>query len=232
MSISTLMAMPAAAGLFRQAVTQSGAASHLLGESVARRVTRTLAESLGVEPTVDGFASVDLDKFVTEQARFTAAVAVDRNPATWGELVLNSMPFEPTIDGEVVPGPPLELIRSGAGSGVRVLTGTNRDEMTLFLAPTGLVERGDEADLEIMAGFYGLSVDAVNVYRRERPEAVPGELIIDVVTDWVFRIPAIRVAEARVEAAAEAGVTLEMGAEPTYVYEFGWRTLVGRAAWG
>ena len=215
MSVSTLMAMPAAAGLFHQAITESGAASHVLGPVVARRVAAEVAAELGVEPTAAALAAIELDELITAQERVSARLARDRDPQKWAELVLNAMPFEPVIDGEVVPAAPLELIRAGAGSGVRLLTGSNREEMTLFLAPAGVLERADDAALALVAASYGLPPDGVEVYRRHRPEATAGELIVDVVTDWFFRVPAIRVAEAR--AGSE-------GAAPTYVYEFQWRT--------
>jgi para-nitrobenzyl esterase len=224
MSISTLLAMPAAAGLFRQAITESGAAAHLISVPVARRVAAGLAAGLQIMPTAAAFAAVDEADLIAAQERFSAVLARDRDPQKWAELVLNAMPFEPTVDGEVVPGPPLELIRGGTGSGVRLLTGTNREEMTLFLAPTGVLERADDTALALTAGAYGLPADGLAVYRRQRPDASAGELIVDVVTDWFFRIPAIRVAEARAEAAAEAAVVLEVAAEPSYLYEFHWRT--------
>ena len=224
MSISTLLAMPRAAGLFRQAITQSGAAAHVISAVVSRRVTAELAQRLGIEPTAAAFAAVDLDTLIEAQAAFSTALAVDPDPQKWAELVLNSMPFEPTIDGAVLAAAPLDLIRAGSGSGVRLLTGTNREEMTLFLAPTGLLERADDTLLQLTAGFYGLPAAGVDVYRRTRPGVPPGRLIVDVVTDWFFRIPAIRVAEARADAAAEAAVSLEVAAEPTYLYEFGWQT--------
>jgi para-nitrobenzyl esterase len=227
MSISTLLAMPRAAGLFRQAITQSGAASHVISETVAQRVAAGLAEMLGIEPTAEAFAAVDLEELTVVQARFSAALAADRDPRKWAELVLNALPFEPTVDGEVLPAPPQELIRAGSGSGVRLLTGTNREEMTMFLASTGLIEHADRAALDMLAGFYGLPPEGVEVYRRTQPQKTPGQLIVDVVTDWFFRIPAIRVAEARAEAAVKGpaeGVGAAGSAEPTYVYEFGWQS--------
>ncbi len=60
---------------------------------------------------------------------------------------------------------------------------------------------------------YGLSPEAVAIYRANRPDASPGEVLAALATDWMFRIPAIRLAEARAEAAAD-----------TYVYEFAWRS--------
>src|SRR5262249_27493728 len=52
---------------------------------------------------------------------------------------------------------------------------------------------------------YGLSADAVAVYQGNRPGASPGDILAAVITDWFFRIPPIRVAEAR--AASGAGHT-------------------------
>ena len=50
-------------------------------------------------------------------------------------------------------------------------------------------------------------------YREAKPDATPGELMIAALGDWFFRIPAIRVAEARKANGAE-----------TFVYEFCWRS--------
>jgi para-nitrobenzyl esterase len=40
------------------------------------------------------------------------------------------------------------------------------------------------------------------VYRSNRPDASPGDLLAAVISDWFFRVPAIRVAETRAAAAA------------------------------
>lgn len=60
---------------------------------------------------------------------------------------------------------------------------------------------------------YGLSEEAVAIYRANRPDASPGEVLAALATDWMFRIPAIRLAEARAGTAGN-----------TYVYEFAWRS--------
>src|SRR3954454_5232489 len=64
MSVTTLLAMPSAAGLFAQAITQSGAAAHTLTQEIGLTVTRTLAEALGVPPTREAIAAVDLDTLI------------------------------------------------------------------------------------------------------------------------------------------------------------------------
>ena len=60
---------------------------------------------------------------------------------------------------------------------------------------------------------YGLSEEALAIYRANRPDASPGEVLAALATDWMFRIPAIRLAEARAETSGD-----------TYVYEFAWRS--------
>ena len=61
-----------------------------------------------------------------------------------------------------------------------------------------------------MAGAYGLSGEALAVYRAGRADASPGDLLAAVITDWFFRIPPIRVTEARAVA----------GAGNTWMYRF------------
>jgi para-nitrobenzyl esterase len=51
------------------------------------------------------------------------------------------------------------------------------------------------------------------MYRASRPQATPGDLLSALVTDWFFRIPAIRLAEAR-----------EKNRGSTHMYEFAWRS--------
>jgi para-nitrobenzyl esterase len=56
-----------------------------------------------------------------------------------------------------------------------------------------------------VAGAYGLGPDGLGVYRANRGSgglAGPGDVLAAVITDWFFRVPAIRVAEARCAAGA------------------------------
>ena len=91
-----------------------------------------------------------------------------------------------------------------------LLIGSNRDEARLFLVAAGTIDLIDEPTLAAMAGAYGLSGEALAVYRTGRAGASPGDLLAAVITDWFFRIPPIRVAEARALA----------GAGDTWMYRF------------
>ncbi len=122
------------------------------------------------------------------------------DPARWGTLALSLLPFAPTVDGEVLPADPLTAIAAGQGGDVPLLIGTNRDEARLFLVAAGTIDVIDEPTLGAVAAAYGLSQDDLGVYRANRPGGSPGDILAAVVSDWFFRIPAIRIAEARASA--------------------------------
>ncbi|WP_214402457.1 carboxylesterase/lipase family protein [Pseudonocardia lacus] len=209
MSVTTLLSMPAAEGLFQQAIAQSGAAAHTMGPEDGRRVAGFLAEALGVEATREAIAAVPVERVTAAASALTEEVQTAPDPQKWGALAMSLLPFMPTVDGEVVPRPPLAAITDGVGAGVPLLIGSTKDEGRLFSVPAGAIGAIDEATLAGAAAAYGLAPADVEVYRRNRPDARPGDLLAAIVTDWFFRVPALRVAEARAAATA-----------PTWVYRF------------
>ena len=213
-SVTTLLSMPATTGLFRRAIAQSGAGHHVISAATAAKVTAALAEQLGVEATVEGFAGVPVDELVAGQSALTAKIAAMPNPAVWGEIATNLMAFEPAIDGEVVAARPIDRLAGGVAADVDVLIGSNSEEYALFLVPSGIVDHVNDGLLSMALTLVGADAEAVAAtYRAELPDASPGELLMAALGDWFFRVPAVRVAEAR----------LANGAD-TYVYEFGWRS--------
>ena len=212
MSAVSLVAMPDAEGLFRRVIAQSGAGHSAMSLATAKRISTALAEDLGVEPTREGFASIDPTDLVVAQDALSRRILAQPDPQQWGEVAADSMAFEPCVDGTVLPGRPIDRIVAGASSDIDVLIGTNADEYSLFLVPGGVDQGIDENVLRMMVGAYGLDVEAaLAAYRESRPDATPGQLMTAVLGDWMFLIPALRVAEAR-------AVQLLS----TYVYRFEW----------
>ncbi len=123
MSVTTLLAMPSAAGLFARAITQSGAAAHTLTPEIGTAVARTLAETLGVEPTREAIAAVDLDTAVKAASDLVASIQTAPDPEKWGALALSLLPFAPVVDGEVLPRHPLDAFAGGASRDVRCWSG-------------------------------------------------------------------------------------------------------------
>jgi para-nitrobenzyl esterase len=219
MSIGTLLGMPAADGLFRRAVLQSGAAHHVSTAETALRIGRRLASVLGVPATRDAIAAVPVEQLLQAQARLTQELA---NPCSepWCEGLTLTMPWQPVVDGEVLPAHPLERVAAGAAAGVDLLVGTNTDDWRLFLVITG--EIGQVTD-DALGGpvaehgrravaAYGLPVEsALQAYRDRYPGASPGDVLAAVQTDWWVRIPALRLAEAHTRTGGQ-----------TFMYEFDW----------
>lgn len=209
MSVTTLLAMPSARGLFTQAITESGAAAHTLTPDIGAKVRTFLAEAMGIEPTREAFRAADLTRLVQAASDLVVEVQTTPDPVRWGSLALSLLPFAPVVDGTVLPEHPLDAFASGAANDVAVLTGTNREESRLFMVAPGVIDLIDEPTLQGAAAAYGLSPEGVERYRANRPGSSPGDVMAAYVTDWFFMIPSLRHAEAR-----------EDGGGSTWVYRF------------
>ncbi|MEV5409683.1 carboxylesterase family protein [Thermopolyspora sp. NPDC052614] len=209
MSVTTLLAMPSAAGLFARAMTASGAAANTLTAETGAFVARVLADALGTEPSREAIAALDLDTVVKAVSDLVTEVQSAPDPQKWGALVLSMLPFAPVIDGTVLPRHPLEAIAGGASRDVPLLVGTTRQEARLFLVVPGTIDEVDDAGLAGGAAAYGLTPEGLDVYREHHRDASPGDLLAQIVTDWYYTLPAIRLAEAH-----------ERGGGTTWAYRF------------
>lgn len=214
MSVTTLLAIPRARGLFHRAIAQSGAGHHALPLETSRLMGQYIAEKLGVAATPEDFASLPLARLIEAQVALANEIVGNPNPQRWREVQVNLMPHEPVIDGDILPDLPIKLIAAGAGAGVDVLVGTNTDEYHFFVVPPGVIDVLGENAIAGLSMGYGVPLEELlTTYREVHPTASPGELFTAIVTDWFFRVPAIRLAEARVA-----------HAQPAYMYEFAWRS--------
>ena len=214
MSVGTLLSMPRAEGLFRRAIAQSGAAQHVTSAATAQRISQYLAEKLGVAATREAIAAVSLDRLFAAQVELKADVDAHHDPERWGEVAANLLPWEPVIDGDILPARPIDRIVAGAGAGIDVMVGTNTDEWRPFLVANGAIEQVTNEALVAFVAAYGLPVEAaLATYRAAHRGASAGDLLAAVQTDWYWRIPAIRVAEAHAKSPSA-----------TYMYEFAWRS--------
>ena len=215
MSVGTLLSVPRAEGLFQRAIAQSGAAHNASSAASARLVGLRLAEKLGVEATRAAIAAVPVARLLAAQAELRADLIAHPDPERWGtEVVAAMLPWQPVVDGDVIPARPIDRIVAGAAAGIDLIVGTNADEHRLFLVPFGMIERTTEEALIAVVAAYGLSVEtALTTYRAAHPGASAGDLLAAVQTDWYWRIPAIRLADAHAKSTSA-----------TYMYEFAWRS--------
>jgi para-nitrobenzyl esterase len=220
MSAITLLASPAGEGLFHGVVAQSGAGHHVQTAESATRIAAELGRRLDVEPTAAGFATVPIDDFIAAQLQLGMEVSTTDRLA-WGDVGLDGMPFEPVIDGDLVPRRPIEALQAAAGEdavaddapgapAIPVLIGTNAEEYRFWLGPLGIIQHVTAETLPFAGDAYRLPAESAEAYADA---ATPGDGLEALISDWFFRVPAIRVAEARWD-----------GPAPTHVYEFRWRS--------
>lgn len=203
-SVATLLGTPAARGLFQRAIAQSGAASHGHDEASASAITHELLRELEIpEDATERLRRVPLHALLTAQGRIVA-----RRVGTPGWL-----PFQPVADGVVLPEPPLAAIRAGLSHDVPLLFGSNRDEWKLFAAMDPRLRNLDEVGLlarvteRVPGADVARAAALVDGYRRSgeaRVGTTPLELFCALETDRVYRVPALRLAEAQIAARGTA----------------------------
>lgn len=200
-SVGALVAAPQAQGLFRRAVLQSGPPEASDRDKV-RRMVRRMAARLKVPATAEAFAAVDRDALLRAQAEV----------GRLSSPVLGGPAFGIVVDGDLVPRDPLEaLVEGDAARGAELLVGWTRDEYRLWLVPGGLLERVDRLGPVALAGAMArcrCGHEVLRGYRALRPGAGTAEIVGQMVTDHLLRVPLRRLAEARPGS--------------TYVYEFAW----------
>ncbi|HEX3588195.1 MAG TPA: carboxylesterase family protein [Pseudonocardiaceae bacterium] len=217
MSVTTLVAVAAGSGLFRKAIAQSGAGHSVATMDDARLVTAALGKRLGVEPTAAGLGSVGVDRLIDAQRAVANDVAAQPKPSLWGpSIVAAGMAFMPVVDGDLITERPVDAIAAGVGHDVTMMTGTTTEEYRFFLGPTGVIEATTGDMLAGLVSRRGWPAEVTKVYADNRPGATAGDLLCALITDQYFRVPAVRLAEARFAAPT-----------PTYCYEFTWGTPVG-----
>lgn len=218
MSVSTLLATPAARGLFHRAIAQSGAAEHVMTPQVASGVTAAMMADLGVG-SIEELLQVSPEALVDAGTRVDATIHQEpqRAAALTGSL---AMVFQPVIDGVWLPEDPLVAVAGGRAVDVPLLIGTNLDEWHLFRL--GGSDLSDEDELMRRLGrIFGDAERAHGLYAATRPAATTSDLWSAVLTDATFRIPAIRLIDARQSATA-----------PTYQYLFSWASAAFDGALG
>ncbi|MFF7160530.1 carboxylesterase/lipase family protein [Streptomyces sp. NPDC008086] len=200
-SIGALLAAPQAQGLVRRAILQSGPPETADRDKV-RRMVRRMATRLRIPATAVAFADVDRELLLRTQAE----VGRLSSPVVGGPA------FGIVVDGDIVPREPLAAITEGdAAVGVDLMMGWTRDEYRLWLVPGGLLERVDRLGAVALAGAMArchAGADIPRGYRALHPEAGTAEIVGQMVTDHLLRIPLHHLADSRPGA--------------SYVYEFAW----------
>ncbi len=190
MAVSSLLAMPSAKGLFHRAIPHSGAANKFSYNPVfGIKVYENLIQKLGVEKgDIEALRKSPAEDFIVPQVNAT-------------ELREGGLRVGPVVDKNTLPEHPLEAISKGFAKDIDVFIGSNLDENKLFLMWTpkafGLTEEGLNKTVNTLMRFTkqkeSKSMEIIDSYRELRKS--PRDIADAILTDYMFRIPSIRLAE-------------------------------------
>ncbi|BCZ23192.1 carboxylesterase/lipase family protein [Mycobacterium senriense] len=207
--VTTLLASPAAEGLFGAAIAQSSPATSVYDRERATLVAQAFLDRLGVGPS-ESQQLVDLPMAAILAASQQVFDEVPvRNP---GRLA-----FVPIVDGDVLTDYPVKLAQEGRSLPVPLIIGTNKHEAALFrlmrsplmpITPSAITSMfnqiaAEQPDLQ-------LPTEEVigSAYSRMRRKTRS----LSIATDVGFRMPSVWLAEGHSRVA------------PVYLYRFDYAT--------
>lgn len=204
--VSTLLALPQAAGLFHRAAIQSGPGLRGASAAEATAFAEKLIAHLGIPRT----ELRRLQELPHEQ--LTAAL---REAA--GGSGANPMTLRPVVDGTVMPRHPFDPDAPATALNIPVIVGTNRDEFALYSAPDPRRRRLEEHELEErMRPVLKEKYDAIVAPYRKRPDNTPWDIYIALSSERTHRA-SIALAERKAAQAAAGGA-------PVYMYLFSFQS--------
>jgi para-nitrobenzyl esterase len=179
---------------------------------VAQRLVRKVAKFLGVPATKEGFASTSFDACLDAVEKVSKPTTrLDLRDGDGLEPVFGISRFIPVHGDDVLPLPPIEALKQGAGADVELLIGTNAEEMNLYLVPTGVRDKaGGLLATFVLGRSHPKPREVLKAYGLKSRGKKPGQVLLDAMTDLVFRWPARRFAEEH--------------KGRTHMYEFEWRS--------
>lgn len=213
-AVLTLLASERAQSLFAQAIAQSPAMDQQT-PAVAGARTAAMAAVLGIEPTAESFAALDVDAVLEAQ---------------WAVAPMNDTPEELTrnmLDG-TVPGMPFcpvpeegwvapidAAYRVGVGADKRLLIGATAHEFAMLTAR--MADYGADVDAVGAMVSHGFDPEAARRYVAAAGDGSLMAVVGQLMSDRTFRAPVDLAAELRPR-------------DLTWVYEFRWRSpLTSRA---
>jgi para-nitrobenzyl esterase len=185
---TTMLANPAAKGLFHRAAVQSGSALRLTSREAGTVAAKALLDTLGLPP----------------------ARIADLQKLSWQDLLqaqsLTHANFAPVMDGKYLPHNPWDPAAPPESATVPIIVSTTLEDAALALTNFDLTEAGLKAIVE--QRWPGKSDEIMALYRRLDSQKTPFALQAQIFTDSGARRAAVLQAERK---AAQ-------GAAPAWMY--------------
>jgi para-nitrobenzyl esterase len=197
--VGTLLAMPAAQGLFHKAIIESGASLRRVTRADATETARRVLRALGLgENELHKLADVPADDLVKLQLQAEHHEGPLFTPSGKDSGHATSSPaMGPVVDGHFLPQQPFDPAVTPLAANIPLLVGFNRDEATFNNREHPEVFRLDEATLTSQAhARLGANADRIlSVYKKAYPQATPAEIYIAIATALFMGNDTITLAE-------------------------------------
>ena len=214
--VSTLMAMPAAKGLFHRAIVESGSILQGIPQENAQKIADAIVRELGLSvATIGQIQTLPYPQILTAADK----VLRENRPKAAGGVpnfrhISALLGFGPVVDGTILPSHPFDPGAPAISAGIPMIIGTTLNEFVTAINHPEF-EAMSEADLEArVRGIYGeKTMKVIAAFRRRTPRAKPFDL-------W-SRIAASGVRGSAIEQAKRKAA---QGSAPAYLYWFTWQT--------
>jgi para-nitrobenzyl esterase len=230
--VSTLIAMPAASGLFHKAIVQSGSSLSAADPAEAGEVTDRLYRFLGIKPgDVAALQRIPTDKMIAALADITGGSGGITAPAP-GQPArhLSPLSFGPVFDGHAIPKQTWTPQAPEYATRIPMIIGITTAETALScgIAISGL-NNAEDASIAAAASTCSWGADPAKasftsllpIYRRMMPNLTDAELVVRMTTDTGTWRSALLQATRKIEA----------GGPSVFMYEFGWKVPFVGGSW-
>ena len=216
-SISALMAMPSASGLFRRAIIQSNVSDPFnLKPSEGEIYSKRVFEKAGVKYNdLESLKEIPVKKLIRAYSK--------------AQIGLSDLPqmidyYPPYVDGEILPLNPFEAIKKGYTKGIELLVGSNENEIKFWnlFEPRAIeiTQKQVYQNFQTFLTYLGQNElkikQFIEVYKNNRYNefsTIERDMMDAFYTDVMFRIPVLRFSE------------VQSNLQPNvYSYLFSWKS--------
>jgi len=212
--VGTLMAMPAAQGLFHRAIVQSGSFLRAVLPERSAILTKAMLDELNLSPSQLGqLQDVPLQKLI-EAGDAALLKTHPHGPLVWSR-VADQLGWGPVVDGKLLPQHPFDPTAPAISAQVPMLIGTTLNEFTTSLNhPENEAMTEAEVSKRLDAMYGNNPEHIIEVFRASHPGAKPFDIFSLAMT-----------AQVRQGAVIQAGLKTVQGT-PAFLYWFTWKTSV------
>ncbi|HYQ59241.1 MAG TPA: carboxylesterase family protein [Draconibacterium sp.] len=213
--VSTLLAMPSAAGLFHRAIIQSGSELHIGENEVSKEFGLAFVKALGITPD----EADKLNDFSYEELVAAGQQAGAELQAAGRTLYVRGI--SPTVDGKYVTQHPFDPKPAEFSKDVPMLIGSNLNEWTYRNRQLITPKTMEEVRATLARRYGAENVDKfIEVHKKAYPHLDQPEDLLSITLTY------------RTNALKQAAIKNAQGGAPVYLYLFEWQSPVNNGSLG